>query len=110
MLPKPHRFPLRGSRSFFQTARTVHIRSLSLFWEPNADQSSKATVSVKKTAAPLATQRSLIKRRLRTLVLPYLNTPTALHNNYVLIYKGKPDPTYQELAADVEKIFAMVRD
>jgi ribonuclease P protein component len=110
MLPKAHRLPLRGSRSFFQTARSVHTRKLSLFWNPNSTASSKATISVKKSAAPLSTQRSLIKRRLRALVLSHLSAPTSIHRDIFLVYKGKPNPTYQELAADVEKIFAMVRD
>jgi ribonuclease P protein component len=66
MLPALLRFPLRSFPNFFRQSRSQRSANLLVRWQNVAlPVSSQAAVIVSKKTAPLATQRNLIKRKIR---------------------------------------------
>lgn len=107
MFPLIHRLPLRGSAGFFRAAKLIHTRELSLFWQasPSGVTVSRAAIIIKKTTAPLSTQRSALKRKLRVAILPHLKTMSPTRD-MVFIYKANFNATTQEITTYVNAILA----
>jgi ribonuclease P protein component len=64
---------------------------------------SQAAIIIKKTAAPLSTQRTELKRKLRSVILPHLKQSPAIQ--IVFVYKGQLAATTPQIKTYVDNLY-----
>ena len=91
MFPKINRFETRLGEDFFANAKRAYSPLFVLYYQKRDDNEVKAAVIVPKKKAFKATERSKIKRKMRSTLIPYLSSLEGV--NIVLYLKSKLNET-----------------
>ncbi|MDH5533655.1 MAG: ribonuclease P protein component [Candidatus Pacebacteria bacterium] len=87
MFPKINRFETRLGEDFFANAKRAYSPLFVLYYQKRDDNQVKVTVIVPKKNVFKATDRSKIKRKMRSSLIPHLGNLEGL--NLVLYLKSR---------------------
>lgn len=104
----PKKYLLTGPEiRSFRPLNRAHGTFFSLSYGPIEGADAKCAVVVSKKVAVKATDRNLIKRRVRGILLP-LMSKAAPAGVMLIAKKGASGASFQDLSTDVQRLFAKV--
>ena len=108
MFPKDQRLQLRKKREFFSRARTATSAHFVMFYIPTQEEKSMYAVIVPAARIQLATERNLLKRRMRVAIKEFdeILQKKDKSMEVVLLYKGRSCVSYESIKKEVSQLFS----